>query len=231
MSYRIICLEELKIPYLICKKNVKRLRISYNQSSILVITQPYCVKDIDVIKVVESNIEWILNHKPFKPIPHETYNDFDIYLLLGKEYKLRINYSNHESVMKTNNELIIYTATQQNIEKLLDKYRYDLAEVVYNEMLYRCFETMKQELRIYPKLTIKKSKSRWGCCYPKKNEIMLNLTLIHAPIQLIEYVIYHELTHFVHQNHSSAFHETLKKYVPDEQEKRRTLKNQCIIYK
>lgn len=231
MNYRIICLEEQKIPYCVLKKNVKKLKIGYNQNSILVITQPYSVRDIDVIKVVEANLDWIINHKPNRPVPHNHYEDLDTYLLLGKEYKLEINYSNHENVIKTADKIIVYSASQSHIEILLDKYRLEAAEIVFNEMLYRCFESMKQELNKYPKLIIKKSKTKWGCCYPQKNEIMLNLTLIHVPVQLIEYVIYHELVHFIHPNHSPMFHELLKKYVPDERKKRNLLKNQCITYK
>lgn len=231
MNYRIVCLEELKIPYCICRKKVKRLRISYNQNSVLVITQPYGIKDVDVIKVVEANLDWIIEHIPNRPVPHEQYNDNDTYLLLGTEYKLEINYSNYESVIKSGNVIRVYAASQAHIEGLLDKYRSETAEMVFNEMLYRCFESIKTELNEYPKLIIKKSKTKWGCCFPQKKEIMLNLTLVHIPIQLIEYVIFHELVHFIHPNHSPLFHQTLRKYVPDEINRRNLLKNQCIIYK
>jgi predicted metal-dependent hydrolase len=60
---------------------------------------------------------------------------------------------------------------------------------------------------------------------------MLNISLIHVPLALIEYVIFHELVHFVYPNHSKEFHALLKKYVHDERMKRQKLKNYCIIYK
>ena len=98
-------------------------------------------------------------------------------------------------------------------------------------MLYKCFESMKSSLNKYPTLVIKKSVSRWGCCYYNKNQIMLNIALIHVPLILIEYVIYHELVHFLYPNHSKEFHNELKKYVSDEVKRRKYLKNYSVSYK
>ena len=56
-----------------------------------------------------------------------------------------------------------------------------------------------------------------------KFSIVLNLALIHVPVYLIEYVIYHELTHFIHMNHQSGFHKHLQKYVENENVLRKEL--------
>lgn len=231
MSYRIVCLEDLKIPYLICKKHVKRLSVKYNSNAVLVIVQPVNVDDILVIKFIEEHLDWILNHKPVKPLAHEEYHDGDSYLLLGKEYLIQIVYSNYETVILKQDKIIIYTVSKKRVENLLEKFRYEQAELVFNEMLYKCFTNMSEHLIKYPKLTIKKSRSRWGCCYINENRIMLNISLIHVPHSLIEYVIFHELVHFVYPNHSKEFHNLLKKYVYDEKNKQKNLKKYNIIYK
>lgn len=231
MNYRITCLEELKIPYLIQQKKVKRLTVKYNSNGILVITQPLGVSDVFVIKFIEEHLDWILNHKPVKPLPHEKYKDGDSYLLLGREHILEIVYSNYETVILKQNKLIVYTSSEKRIEEILDKFRFEQAEIVFNEMLYKCFNNMSEHLNKYPKLTIKKAKSRWGCCFVNENRIMLNIALIHLPLTLVEYVIFHELVHFVHSNHSKDFHQLLQKYVYDERKKQKMLKNYNIIYK
>ena len=63
---------------------------------------------------------------------------------------------------------------------------------------------MSHYLNKYPLLEIKRYKSRWGCCYPKKNKIIINVSVVNLPLELIEYVIYHELTHFVFDNHHNT---------------------------
>lgn len=224
MNYKIQILDDNNIPYIILKKSYKRVSIKYNSNCILEIRQPLFFPDVEMIKFIEKHIDWIIVHKPIKPVPHEYYKDGDSYLFLGKELTLKIVYSNHQDVIICNNQIIVHTANDKNIVKLLEKFRFEQAEIVFNEILYRSFTSIQEHLNIYPKLTIKKAKSRWGCCYIKENRIMLNISLIHTPLSLIEYVVFHELVHFVHPNHSKEFHNLLSMYVRDEKKKRNELK-------
>lgn len=57
----------------------------------------------------------------------------------------------------------------------------------------------------YRKLTIRKSRSRWGSC-TREGNISLSLFLATLPDELIDYVCIHELCHTVHHNHSAEFH-------------------------
>jgi predicted metal-dependent hydrolase len=66
----------------------------------------------------------------------------------------------------------------------------------------------------YPLLKIRKMTSRWGVCNRKNNSITLNLELIKWDPIYIDYVITHELSHFVHFNHSASFWKTVSKYCP-----------------
>lgn len=231
MGYLIQILDSYNIPYIIIKKRFKRLSLKYNVNSILEVRQPINFPDVEMIKFVEQHIDWVLEHKPNKPVPHETYHDGDSYLFLGKELIIKIVYSNYETVIIRDNILFIHTANDKRIPKVLDKFRYDQAEIVFNEILYRSFTSMQEHLVKYPSLIIKTAKSRWGCCYINQNKIMLNIALVHVPLSLIEYVIFHELVHFVYPNHSKEFHNLLRKYVYDEKVKRKKLKDYCIIYK
>ena len=231
MNYKIQILDDNNIPYVILKKSYKRVSVKYNLNCILEIRQPLFFPDIEMIKFVEKHIDWIIVHRPIKPMPHENYKDGDTYLFLGKELTLKIVYSNHQDVILCNNQIIVHSANDKNNEKLLEKFRYEQAEIVFNEILYRSFTAMQKHLKFYPKLTIKSAKSRWGCCYIRENRIMLNISLIHVPLSLIEYVIFHELVHFVYPDHSRSFHNLLSMYVHDEKKKRNELKYYNIMYK
>ena len=100
MNYLIEVLENYQIPYVILKKSYKRVTIKYNSNSILEIRQPKWFPDVEMIKFVEKHIDWIIVHKPIRPIPHTSYNNGDSYLLLGREYVLNIIYSNYQDVIK-----------------------------------------------------------------------------------------------------------------------------------
>lgn len=66
-----------------------------------------------------------------------------------------------------------------------------------------------------PLIKLRDMKSRWGSCAWQKGQITLNTRLYYAPRECLDYVALHELCHFVHPNHSPAFHALLTALMPD----------------
>ena len=62
----------------------------------------------------------------------------------------------------------------------------------------------------YGRVTIRATRSKWGCC-TSKNNLSLSLFLMTLPTHLQEFVVLHELCHTVHHNHSAEFHTLLDK--------------------
>ena len=60
----------------------------------------------------------------------------------------------------------------------------------------------------YGRVTIRATRSKWGCC-TSKNDLSLSLFLMTLPNYLQEFVVLHELCHTVHHNHSAEFHALL----------------------
>ena len=67
--------------------------------------------------------------------------------------------------------------------------------------------------------------SRWGSC-SSRGSISLNSRLLILPRDLQRYVIYHELCHLVHMNHSARFWQLLACYVPEPRQQRQHLNRQ-----
>ena len=66
-------------------------------------------------------------------------------------------------------------------------------------------------------------KSSWGIC--RGDNISLNWRLVMVPLELIEYVVYHELCHLEHRGHGQDFWQSLSEFVPDYKNRRRALKD------
>ena len=71
---------------------------------------------------------------------------------------------------------------------------------------------------------IKEQKTLWGSC-SSRNNINLNYLLIMAPMNVIDYVIIHELAHTIHRNHSSHFWKTVESMMPNFKEAKTWLKD------
>lgn len=66
------------------------------------------------------------------------------------------------------------------------------------------------------------AKTRWGSC-TSQGSINLNVALMQLPLELIDYVIIHELCHTRHMNHSQQFWNLVASYCPEYKECRKEL--------
>ena len=80
----------------------------------------------------------------------------------------------------------------------------------------------------YPQIKFKKLKSRWGSCHTQKGILTFNIYLMYVPYECIEYVVYHEFTHFLEANHSDRFYNELSKVCPEWKKLRKALKETYI---
>ena len=74
------------------------------------------------------------------------------------------------------------------------------------------------------KLKIRKMKTRWGVCNRHNNTITLNTELIKKKVDLIDYVIIHEMAHFYEGNHSKKFWAIVEKACPNYKLRRKELR-------
>ena len=66
----------------------------------------------------------------------------------------------------------------------------------------------------YNRISIRNQRTRWGSC-SSKNNISLNMKLLHLPNYLIDYILLHELVHTRVKNHSKDFWNELENVVPN----------------
>ncbi len=72
-------------------------------------------------------------------------------------------------------------------------------------------------------ITITSAKTRYGSC-SGKNSISFSYLLMRHSMEIIDYVVLHELAHTKHHNHGKQFWNLIKKYMPDFEVRRDLLK-------
>ena len=95
---------------------------------------------------------------------------------------------------------------------------------IYSERLVFLYNEFEENIP-YPNLKIRKMTTRWGVCNKKTKTITLNSELIKYSIDKLDYVIIHELSHFIHFNHSKEFWLLVSKYCPRYKEIRKQLRD------
>ncbi len=83
-------------------------------------------------------------------------------------------------------------------------------------------QVTKERTEIYQKLLgvtprsikIDKICDRWGSCNSKK-EITYNYLIVTLPMELIDYIVVHELCHIYHMNHDRSFWRKIGSIMPD----------------
>lgn len=74
-----------------------------------------------------------------------------------------------------------------------------------------------------PEIRIRSMTSRWGSCKPGARRITFARQLVAAPLPCVEYVVCHELVHFLHPNHAKPFYDCLSSFLPDWHARRQQL--------
>lgn len=79
-----------------------------------------------------------------------------------------------------------------------------------------------------PKTSVRKMKTLWGSCSVSRHVVTFNFYLIKARMPYIDYVVLHELVHFLYPNHSKHFYAFLSNHMPDWKERKLVLDQDVV---
>lgn len=135
---------------------------------------------------------------------------------LGKRY----------NIVYTNGKEITFGKTKAFVGKDIDidNWYKKEAKRIFKQHLDICYKSFTKKIP-YPSLRIRKMTSRWGVCNYKDIVVTLNLELIKRDLECLDYVIYHELSHLIHHNHSDKFWLLVEENYPNYKIVRRKMKN------
>jgi len=207
----------------------KTLGIAVRQDEGIVVTAPKG-SDLDTIKaLVHKRGGWILRQQqeldryPDTSPPRE-YVSGETYTYLGRRYRLKVLESPKDIVKPTRGWLRVYAQDSDpaRIKRLVEAWYRKHAKRVFAARLQSCY-LRAQHLGIpCPELSVRTMKNRWGSC-PGPGRILLNVRLVQAPPECIDYVILHELCHLVEANHGPRFEMMMDRLLPDWRERREKL--------
>lgn len=75
----------------------------------------------------------------------------------------------------------------------------------------------------WKKVGIRNQSTRWGSC-ARSGNLSFNYKVVFLPVDLVDYLVVHEMCHLKEMNHSVRFWRLVEKAIPDFVEKRRALR-------
>lgn len=217
------------------KKRVKNINLRIRQDGSVYVSSaswvPAATVDAFVLsrrEMIEKAQQQFSTHRP-----QQTFSIREGATLpcLGKPLTLRLLAGERDSALLQGDLLLLtlrHPEEEKAAERLFCRWWDDTCETLFTAL---CREWVPQFSRWdipTPTLRFRRMSSRWGSCQPQTGIVTLNKRLLHAPISSIEYIIVHELAHFVEANHSPAFHAVVTEVMPDWKERRKNLLNSVI---
>lgn len=203
-----------KYEVVIEKKNNKNTYIRVKEDLKIYVTTSYFASKLYIYNLLEQNKEYLKKVLTKQEIKNENTS----FKYLGKKYDVIIcNIVNKVEF----DENKIYTPSEKELDKYIKKNTLEL----FKERLDYNYNLFLENIP-YPKLKIRTMKTRWGVCNKRDNSVTLNSKLIEYNIEALDYVIIHELSHFVHFNHSKEFWMLVSKYNPNYKQIKKYLKEE-----
>ena len=208
-------------------KRAKQLCLKANIFGLYVVV-PFINYEIDeVMRFLDIKKEWILETSEYYGRLRNECGEENLKLntisFLGKRYNLRITKDLASCVIVSDNlKTITFHVTDRRRYKD-DIKRWYLAETkkIVSERI-DLIRKRNPNLPAYNRVSIKDQHSRWASC-SKNGNLNFNLLLASLPVELINYVIVHELAHLIELNHSKEFWNIVKLLDPEFQHHRKLL--------
>ncbi len=205
-----VTIDNKKYEVEIIKKNNRNTYIRVKNGKIVVTTN-YLTSKNSILKLINDNEDSILRMINVDNKKTEKNEDFYYF---GNKYDIVYGFKDIEFDVDK-----IYAYDKKTLEKYINK---DIMQIFSSRLNY--WYSMFEEKIPVPNLKIRKMTSRWGVCNIKNHNVTLNYHLSKYDISCLDYVIVHELSHFVHANHSRDFWNLVGKYYPKYKECKKMLK-------
>lgn len=223
-----------EIKFNIIYRKRKTMSLEIKRDGIINVIAPNGLDKTFIVDKVKNKSDWIIKKLDEIEVLNNnryirSYESGDIFLYLGKEYMLEVlvdKITIGTSVSLENNKLIVRSNSNNKdvIQRALKKWYTDETLGIVKERInyYKLFfeDTVTS-------IKIKDQKSRWASC-TYKNEILFNLRCSMMPIQIIDYIVVHEMCHMEHRNHSKDFYLAVERILPDYKERVKWLKNNGV---
>jgi len=219
------------IEVFIERKKIRNIRLKVFPTGIVKLSIPVGVSRPWIDDYLQKKIPWI--EKSLDYFKNTMSNEVETGIhngvsawILGRQMTIMVNPSKIYKIEQNEDSIHIQSpvcddqlALQRQYERWLQKQ----SKAYFLEVIERLYPIIAQHGFDKPQLYVRKMKTLWGSCSRRQKKINLNSNLYKAPPPCVDYVVLHELAHFLYPHHNKDFYEFLTIHMPDWKERKKIL--------
>lgn len=218
------------------RKEMKTCRLKVYPDQKIVLSLPYSISIEWIESFLNEKSKWIESKlQSFKKTAGyaataEIKNGYSI-KLLGEDMIFVVTECEKQQVYSEGKIIHICCRepeNQEQVKRLFENWWREQAKSIFEERVQYWYPIIEKYGIEMPKISVRKMKTLWGSCSVARRVVTFNFYLIKARIPYIDYVVLHELVHFLYPNHSKHFYAFLSNYMPDWKERKLVLDQDVV---
>jgi len=218
------------------RKKIKNVRLKVFPDGTLKLSVPYGVSNQWIDKFLTDKSAWI--EKSLDYFAEAKAHEFETLIrsgvstrILGRQIRITVNPSNSYRIEQKEDHIYIQSPAnddQEAVQKQFERWWQKQCKFYFMEVIDRLYPIIAKYGHDKPDLQVRKMKTLWGSCSIARKKVNLNYYLYKAPPPCIEYVVLHELAHFLYPRHNKDFYAFLTVHMPDWKERKRILDHEVV---
>jgi predicted metal-dependent hydrolase len=202
-------------------KDIKNLHIGvYPPTGRVRVAAPRRFDDEQVRLAVVERLSWIKKQREQLQTAERQSERMmvsgETHYVWGRRHRLRLIVRPGRTHLEVDGDRLLMYAPEETTEER----RRELLELWYREQLRRAVPDVitKWEPVIgiaVPKWTIRRMKTKWGSCNRESRHIWFNVELAKKHPESLEYIVVHEMTHYLDRGHGRRFTTLMDGFMPD----------------
>ena len=219
------------------RKPVKNLNLNVRPDMTVMVSVSPSITEERSREFVLKKAEWILKQLKYFEVyqqpekEEKEYVSGESFKYLGRQYRLKVYLAEQDLIRYYSGRIELFTTQPENHKKkkhMITAWYKERSQKKFTQSLDRIYPVMQKYGVDKPTLKIRQMKIRWGSYLKKDHAIILNSDLIKAPTFCIDYVVLHELIHFIRRKHDKEFLLFMTALMPDWQERKKILDEEVV---
>lgn len=219
------------IDVIVEHKKMKNIRLRVLSGGIVKLSVPFGVSKQWIEGYLPHKIPWI--EKSLEFFKNRAVNKVETSLhsgvntcILGRQMTIIVSAAKIYKIEQKGDCIYIQSPVSHDkhaLQRQFERWLHKRSKGYFIEVMDRLYPIIARYGLDKPKLHVRKMKTLWGSCSRRHNKINLNRYLYKAPPPCVDYVVLHELAHFLYPQHNKEFYAFLTLHMPDWKERKKIL--------